>query len=150
MRIRTVFLPASLCFVAAFGCGSESGAEPTAAARNEAKSDSPRTVTPTAPAANTPMTAPSGNAAGTAGGANPPPAMSAPVSTDTSAMQPSAAPAAARSGDAVTEPCDLHTQWEGDEYCIKPPPADKGFQIHIGPTDYANPEPKYLMEPGTE
>jgi hypothetical protein len=49
-----------------------------------------------------------------------------------------------------TEACDIHTQWAGDEYCIKPPPADKGFQIHIGPTDYDNPDPKYLNQPGTE
>jgi hypothetical protein len=44
----------------------------------------------------------------------------------------------------------LHTKWMGDEYCINPPPADKGFQIHIGPSNYDNPEPKYLMQPGTE
>jgi hypothetical protein len=46
--------------------------------------------------------------------------------------------------------CGLDTQWNGDEYCILPPPPDKGFQIHIGPSDYANPEPQYVMEPGQE
>src|SRR4029079_15135893 len=24
--------------------------------------------------------------------------------------------------------CGLNSGWPGDEYCIKPPPADKGFQ----------------------
>src|SRR5689334_23392679 len=38
----------------------------------------------------------------------------------------------------------------GDEYCIKPPPEDKGFQLHIGPTDYENPDPRYILEPGQE
>lgn len=46
--------------------------------------------------------------------------------------------------------CGLDTQWPGDEYCILPPPADKGFQLHIGPSDYDNPEPQFVMEPGTE
>ena len=31
------------------------------------------------------------------------------------------------------------TGYPGDEYCIKPPPADKGFQMHIGPDDYDEP-----------
>jgi hypothetical protein len=46
--------------------------------------------------------------------------------------------------------CDLDTGWDGDEYCILPPPADEGFQLHIGPTDYENPEPQYVLEPGGE
>src|SRR5262245_54858629 len=28
--------------------------------------------------------------------------------------------------------CNLNSGWKGDEYCIKPPPADKGFQLHLG------------------
>jgi hypothetical protein len=31
-----------------------------------------------------------------------------------------------------------------------PPPPDKGFQLHIGPADYKNPDPKYVMMPGDE
>jgi hypothetical protein len=46
--------------------------------------------------------------------------------------------------------CGLHTQWKGDEYCILPPPADKGFQLHIGPSNYDNPEALYLLQPGQE
>jgi hypothetical protein len=46
--------------------------------------------------------------------------------------------------------CALDTQWPGDEYCILPPPSDKGFQVHIGPTNYDNPEPSMVMEPGNE
>jgi hypothetical protein len=46
--------------------------------------------------------------------------------------------------------CGLDTKWEGDEYCILPPPPDKGFQIHIGPSNYDNPESQYVMQPGTE
>lgn len=34
---------------------------------------------------------------------------------------------------------DLHTDFPGDEACIAPPPPEEGFQIHIGPEDYANP-----------
>jgi len=46
--------------------------------------------------------------------------------------------------------CGLHTKYAGDEYCIKPPPADKGFQLHIGPSNYDNPEAQYLLQPGEE
>jgi len=46
--------------------------------------------------------------------------------------------------------CGLNTKWVGDEYCIKPPDADKGFQVHTGPTNYDNPEPQYVLEPGGE
>ena len=46
--------------------------------------------------------------------------------------------------------CDLHTQWAGDEYCINAPPTDRGFQLHVGPSDYENPDPEYVMGPGEE
>jgi len=44
----------------------------------------------------------------------------------------------------------LHTQWAGDEYCILPPPPDKGFQLHIGPSNYDNPEAEYILAAGEE
>ena len=46
--------------------------------------------------------------------------------------------------------CGLDTGFAGDEYCINPPPAAEGFQMHIGPSNYDNPEPRYVMEPGSE
>ena len=46
--------------------------------------------------------------------------------------------------------CGLHTRWAGDDYCILPPPPDKGFQIHIGPSSYDNPETQYLLAAGAE
>jgi len=51
---------------------------------------------------------------------------------------------------ALTDECGLHTKFLGDQYCLKAPPADKGFQIHIGPSDYENPDPKFILEPGGE
>jgi hypothetical protein len=59
------------------------------------------------------------------------------------------APSATATQIALDE-CGLKTQWLGDQYCINPPPADKGFQIHLGPSDYNNPEAKYLLQPGDE
>lgn len=46
--------------------------------------------------------------------------------------------------------CGLTTSYVGDEYCILPPPADQGFQLHIGPTNYENPEDEYILQPGEE
>jgi hypothetical protein len=76
-------------------------------------------------------------------------------------VQPSAAattaPTAAGAPDSplagkklAMDECGLHTQYKGDEYCILPPPEGKGFQMHIGPSNYDNPEPMYLMQPGEE
>jgi hypothetical protein len=46
--------------------------------------------------------------------------------------------------------CGLNTGYPGDEMCILPPPPGEGFQVHIGPTDYRNPEAVYLLGPGQE
>jgi hypothetical protein len=46
--------------------------------------------------------------------------------------------------------CNLNTGYNGDDQCLLPPPPDKGFQLHIGPSDYKNPEATYLMQPGQE
>lgn len=53
----------------------------------------------------------------------------------------------------IAEPCkDFHTSYDGDEYCIKPPAADFGYQLHVGPTDYTNPDnvAKYVAAVGSE
>jgi len=53
-------------------------------------------------------------------------------------------------GKLAMDECGLHTAYAGDEYCIMPPPPDKGFQLHIGPSDYDNPAPEYVLAPGEE
>jgi hypothetical protein len=65
------------------------------------------------------------------------------------AMAPVDPAQGAKPGIAMDE-CGLDTQFEGDEYCILPPPKDKGFQLHIGPSNYDNPEPEYILQPGEE
>lgn len=50
----------------------------------------------------------------------------------------------------VMDECKLSTGYVGDENCILPPPSDKGFQVHYGPTDYDNPESDYVLQPGQE
>lgn len=46
------------------------------------------------------------------------------------------------------EPCSMVTDWAGDEYCLVPPV--RGFQIHVGPSDYSNPDEvaKFVLPPG--
>ncbi|HKP63731.1 MAG TPA: hypothetical protein VJV78_43655 [Polyangiales bacterium] len=65
------------------------------------------------------------------------------------AQNPSA-PAAKSSDGLAMDECGLKTQFAGDEYCIKPPPEDKGFQMHLGPSDYEKPGAEYLMQAGEE
>src|SRR5689334_21722050 len=36
------------------------------------------------------------------------------------------------------DPCNLHSGFAGDEYCIFPPPEGKGIQIHFGPKNYTD------------
>ncbi|HEX4334446.1 MAG TPA: hypothetical protein VH062_00955 [Polyangiaceae bacterium] len=49
-------------------------------------------------------------------------------------------------------PCNINSGYPGDEYCIPPPPAGKGIQIHFGPKSYTDPAEiaKYIMNPGEE
>jgi hypothetical protein len=46
--------------------------------------------------------------------------------------------------------CGLKTKFVGDNFCINPPPADKGFQMHIGPSNHDSPEARYVLQPGQE
>jgi hypothetical protein len=110
---------------------------------------SPAAVTPQPSAASTP--APSGApvAATTPGVATTTPAATTPAAT-TPADPATAAPADSTKPKLAMDECGLHTKYAGDEYCINPPPADKGFQFHIGPKDYDNPEPQYILQPGEE
>jgi hypothetical protein len=59
------------------------------------------------------------------------------------------ADAGPKKGLALDE-CGLHTGYAGDENCILPPPPDKGFQLHVGPDDYDNPDAAYVLQPGQE
>ncbi len=55
--------------------------------------------------------------------------------------------------DEGAAPCDnLNSGYAGDEMCIKPPPAGKGFQFHYGPTNYndAAEVAKYTLAPNSE
>jgi hypothetical protein len=170
MRFLTTFTLAVAVFIEA--CGG--GATPVAQQPGNsvgATGTTAGTSAATSPASTTPAsTLPTGTT-GTSGASAPsavvPPAVTTPVAG--AAAPPSAMlgvagvsggmPASATAGaaaqmtppkGAVVSDCGLHTKWPGDEYCIKPPPADKGFQIHIGPTDYDNPEAKYVIQPGAE
>jgi hypothetical protein len=46
--------------------------------------------------------------------------------------------------------CNLHTKFASDENCILPPPKELGFQMHIGPSNYDNPEAQYILAAGAE
>jgi hypothetical protein len=46
--------------------------------------------------------------------------------------------------------CGLKTKYPGDNYCINPPAKDKGWQLHVGPASYDNPDPQYILMPGQE
>lgn len=50
------------------------------------------------------------------------------------------------------DPCGLDSGWEGDEYCLKPPPAGEGIQIHFGPRDYKDSAAtaEYVLQPGEQ
>jgi hypothetical protein len=99
------------------------------------------------PASGTTAVAPTATAEPTAGPGAAMPA--APMPTAGTPMMGAPEPAMPATAPVVDE-CGLDTKFAGDEFCIKPPPADKGFQVHIGPTSYENPEPMYVLEPGME
>jgi hypothetical protein len=74
----------------------------------------------------------------------------------------SAAPPTTASAPTVTPtttaedgviPCqNIHSGYAGDDMCIEPPPAGKGFQFHYGPSNYNDPAEvaKYTLAPNSE
>ena len=86
-----------------------------------------------------------GSEADGAAGAAAEPAESTAKKQDAKAKQPSAATKPTTSSE-----CGLKTSYPGDEYCIKAPDPEKGWQLHIGPEDYENVDEKYILKPGEE
>jgi hypothetical protein len=116
----------------------------TAAQSDTASAAMPAPVESAAPVVQAP--APQAEPISAPAAAMPAPAMvAAPVVPEVQGIAP---PAGFKAG-AMNE-CDLHSGWAGDEYCILPPPPDKGFQLHFGPSNYQNPEPEYVLQPGQE
>lgn len=142
--------------VAMFGaCAAEtSTSDADATAPSSPATQSPGATVMTGPAATgkpSETNATMGKAGVMAPSAAPPGTEASPMSTPTpSAPAASAGMPMAPSDAPAMDECGLKTRFPGDQYCIKPPPADKGFQLHIGPTDYENPDPKYVLEPGQE
>jgi hypothetical protein len=54
--------------------------------------------------------------------------------------------------EATLEPGCHHTKYAGDELCIAAPPVGEGFQVHIGPTDYDDPDQvaEFVLAAGVE
>jgi hypothetical protein len=52
----------------------------------------------------------------------------------------------------LEDQCGLDTGFPGDILCLKAPEADKGFQLHMGPTNYDDPVEveEYLLDSGAE
>ncbi len=59
---------------------------------------------------------------------------------------------AANTEDSGTNPCGIHSAYEGDDLCILPPDPEAGIQLHVGPTNYDDPDDvaPYLLAPSTE
>ncbi|MFI5306546.1 MAG: hypothetical protein ACHQ53_04285 [Polyangiales bacterium] len=150
------------------GCGSSDNTtgNPSSAPGTSTGSPSPTGSTVSGPSATNPTGAqaatnpqPTTGAAGVGGGGTAPTTGSTQMmpATPTNAPMPTGGMTTtmpmAGTAMAMNECGSLPgfpTQFAGDEYCILPPPADKGFQMHIGPSNYANPEAQYLLQPGEE
>src|ERR1700712_1333759 len=83
------------------------------------------------------------------------PAGSAPSTPSTPAVDPTAMGAAPMQPQGAApvlamDECGLRTNYPGDNYCIKAPDKDKGWQLHIGPASYENPDAQYILMPGQE
>ena len=48
--------------------------------------------------------------------------------------------------------CDINSGFPDDHACLLPPDPKEGMQIHVGPSDYNNPDEinKYIFHPGME
>ncbi len=54
--------------------------------------------------------------------------------------------------DAATGPCGVGkpSGFPGDSQCLMPPDPDVGLQLHVGPTDYDDPDQIWIVEPSAE
>ena len=110
----------------------------------------PPATGPSLPTAGSGATAPPlGTPTLTAGTTALPPVGGATAPSAGSGAEPPATIDPPATGQLAMDECGL-TGNMGDEYCINPPPAGEGFQLHIGPADRANPGPQYTLEPGEE
>ena len=140
-----------------------SSAAPAATATAPAASPAPTTGA----AVGRPGAQPSAAAAGSGAVAVAPATAPSPAVTPSAAPQPAAAvdskplypdACAERRGSwsrpctQNPDPCNLKSGYPGDEYCLLPPPKDKGVQIHFGPKSYTDMAEvaKYLIKPGEE
>lgn len=55
-------------------------------------------------------------------------------------------------GSGAAEACVSNSGYAGDAACLAPPAAEKGFQLHYGPSDHDDPAEvaKFLLQPGQE
>ena len=141
----------SCLFCLAIGCGTDAPADTAPVDTGLPTVGPPTAMMPTP----TPGAAP-----GTAGTQAPAPAAADPAAQPATPPTPAdmpgmddpaaADPAAPPMYEMAMDECGLNTGFIGDEYCILPPPPDKGFQLHIGPSNYDNPESEYVLGPGQE
>ncbi len=157
MDIRVVVATLVMLLTA---CGLDLGDDGAPAAPPPVPQPRATVATPDAPMPSTSSPATTAGGAGNAAEAPavaPQPASTAPTDT----LEPGAEPVTEvdpteldpETGEApplAFDECDLDSGWAGDEYCILPPPPDRGFQVRIGPSDYDNPDPRYVIEPGQE
>jgi hypothetical protein len=153
MKMSLVKWPASMMLAATLACTSntpDNGNQPP-----------PGTVTPGATINPTPVGGAGGTAAPPAmmaGTAAPPPAMMAGTSgggtggttaepTDAGTMEPEP-----MEGEDPRGKCNINSGYPGDETCLLPPDPSEGFQIHVGPDDYADPAKvaPFVFKPGQE
>src|SRR5438067_1615602 len=115
-RISWWIAVVGLCIRPIVGCSNARSTDQTTSPSKKTSTVAPKSTSKTAGTAGAGSTQPSGEGSDTSNkmptGTTAPPTAGAPLAMDE---------------------CGLHTSYPGDEYCILPPPADKGFQLHIGP-----------------
>src|ERR1700712_332790 len=144
----------------AAGCASDAGTmttdgataavpapetQPSAAAAGSAASATPSNNLPLTPTAAATAAAAS-NAAGMTMAAAPNSAAAAAAAAPATAIEPAGPPDTCRERRGSyskpchndPDPCGLNSGWAGDQYCLLPPKAGEGVQIHFGPSDFKN------------
>jgi hypothetical protein len=119
---------------------------PGAAPTGTAAPSAPATPNGAAPAANT-GTTPANGAPTTD-----PAAPTAPTAGTTPSTPTTMDPAVADHTGDIRGRCGLKTNYADDNACLIPPDPAEGMQIHIGPSNYDDPNEvaKFIMKPGEE
>jgi hypothetical protein len=153
MTTKLVIVPAALLLAQVMGCGSSGDQSSSPTTGKSAGTTSPSKSSSTPAKSGSAGTGAMGTAG--SGTTTPPKGSGTTMGAAGSAMMAQGSTPVTNGNMAYPDPrgaCNIDSGFPSDDACILPPAEGEGLQIHVGPTDYTNPDEinKFIFHPGQE